>query len=132
MLGPDIGEQPAFGVGRRGIDRVDVDAPHPFDPDLGGGRRQSAPFRFDHDGRPGRPGLDSAQIAVSKSAGRSQGSVAASDAFFPFRDGVDVLAKAGIRAVIQPGGSRGDEEVIAACNEHDIAMIFTARRHFRH
>jgi len=76
--------------------------------------------------------LDSAQIAVSKSAGRSQGSVAASDAFFPFRDGVDVLAKAGIRAVIQPGGSKGDEEVIAACNEHDIAMIFTARRHFRH
>jgi phosphoribosylaminoimidazolecarboxamide formyltransferase / IMP cyclohydrolase len=76
--------------------------------------------------------LDSAQIAVTKSAGRSQGSVAASDAFFPFRDGVDVLAKAGIRAVIQPGGSKGDEEVIAACNEHDIAMIFTARRHFRH
>jgi phosphoribosylaminoimidazolecarboxamide formyltransferase/IMP cyclohydrolase len=76
--------------------------------------------------------LDSAQIAVTKSAGRSQGSVAASDAFFPFRDGVDVLARAGIRAVIQPGGSKGDEEVIAACNEHDIAMIFTARRHFRH
>ena len=76
--------------------------------------------------------LDSAQIAVTKSAGRSRGSVAASDAFFPFRDGVDSLAKAGVKAVIQPGGSRGDEEVIAACNEHDIAMIFTARRHFRH
>jgi phosphoribosylaminoimidazolecarboxamide formyltransferase/IMP cyclohydrolase len=76
--------------------------------------------------------LDSAQIAVTKSIGRSQGSVAASDAFFPFRDGVDVLAKAGIRAVIQPGGSKGDEEVIAACREHDIAMIFTGRRHFRH
>lgn len=76
--------------------------------------------------------LDSAQIAVTKSDGRSQGAVAASDAFFPFRDGVDSLAKAGVKAVIQPGGSRGDEEVIAACDEHDIAMVFTARRHFRH
>ncbi|MFO1095796.1 MAG: bifunctional phosphoribosylaminoimidazolecarboxamide formyltransferase/IMP cyclohydrolase [Planctomycetaceae bacterium] len=76
--------------------------------------------------------LDSAQIAVSKAADRVTGSVAASDAFFPFRDGVDVLAKAGVRAIIQPGGSRGDDEVIAACDEHGIAMIFTGRRHFRH
>jgi phosphoribosylaminoimidazolecarboxamide formyltransferase/IMP cyclohydrolase len=76
--------------------------------------------------------LDSAQIAVTKSSGRSQGSVAASDAFFPFRDGVDVLAQAGIKAVIQPGGSKGDDEVIAACDEHGIAMILTGRRHFRH
>ena len=76
--------------------------------------------------------LDSAQIAVTKSAGRSQGSVAASDAFFPFRDGLDTLARAGVKAVIQPGGSRGDDEVIAACDEHGIAMIFTGRRHFRH
>ena len=50
----------------------------------------------------------------------------------PFRDGVDEAAKAGVRAVIQPGGSRQDEEVIAACNEHGMAMIFTGRRHFKH
>jgi phosphoribosylaminoimidazolecarboxamide formyltransferase/IMP cyclohydrolase len=74
--------------------------------------------------------LDSAQIAVTKSAGRAKGSVVASDAFFPFRDGVDVLAKAGIRAVIQPGGS-GDNEVIAACTSTTLP-IFTGRRHFRH
>jgi phosphoribosylaminoimidazolecarboxamide formyltransferase/IMP cyclohydrolase len=56
----------------------------------------------------------------------------ASDAFFPFRDGIDVAARAGIAAVIQPGGSRNDAEVIAACNEHGMPMIFTGRRHFRH
>ena len=55
-----------------------------------------------------------------------------SDAFFPFRDGIDAAAKAGIRAVIQPGGSMRDNEVIAAANEHDIAMVFTGRRHFKH
>ncbi len=60
------------------------------------------------------------------------GSVMASDAFFPFRDGIDAAAKAGIRAVIQPGGSMRDNEVIAAANEHDIAMLFTGRRHFKH
>ncbi len=60
------------------------------------------------------------------------GSVMASDAFFPFRDGIDAAAKAGIRAVIQPGGSMRDNEVIAAANEHDIAMVFTGRRHFKH
>ncbi len=60
------------------------------------------------------------------------GSVMASDAFFPFRDGIDAAAKAGIRAVIQPGGSIRDEEVIAAANEADIAMVFTGMRHFRH
>ena len=60
------------------------------------------------------------------------GSVMASDAFFPFRDGIDAAAKAGIRAVIQPGGSMRDSEVIAAANEHDIAMVFTGRRHFKH
>ncbi|HXY36161.1 MAG TPA: bifunctional phosphoribosylaminoimidazolecarboxamide formyltransferase/IMP cyclohydrolase, partial [Planctomycetaceae bacterium] len=63
---------------------------------------------------------------------RSHDSVMASDAFFPFRDGIDVAARAGIAAVIQPGGSRNDAEVIAACNERDIPMIFTGRRHFRH
>ena len=56
----------------------------------------------------------------------------ASDAFFPFRDGPDAAAAAGVTAIIQPGGSRRDDEVIAACDEHGLAMIFTGRRHFRH
>src|SRR5690606_10616085 len=60
------------------------------------------------------------------------GSVMASDAFFPFRDGIDAAAAAGIRAVIQPGGSMRDKEVIAAADEHDLAMVFTGVRHFRH
>jgi phosphoribosylaminoimidazolecarboxamide formyltransferase/IMP cyclohydrolase len=60
------------------------------------------------------------------------GSAMASDAFFPFRDGIDAAAAAGIRAVIQPGGSMRDNEVIAAADEHDIAMVFTGIRHFRH
>jgi phosphoribosylaminoimidazolecarboxamide formyltransferase/IMP cyclohydrolase len=58
--------------------------------------------------------------------------VAASDAFFPFRDGLDVLAAAGVRAVIQPGGSVRDPEVVAAANEQGITMILTGQRHFRH
>ncbi|MCA9075717.1 MAG: bifunctional phosphoribosylaminoimidazolecarboxamide formyltransferase/IMP cyclohydrolase [Planctomycetaceae bacterium] len=76
--------------------------------------------------------LDSSFIAAHKAGERSQGAVVASDAFFPFRDGVDEAAKAGVRAVIQPGGSKQDEQVIEACNEHDMAMIFTGRRHFKH
>jgi phosphoribosylaminoimidazolecarboxamide formyltransferase/IMP cyclohydrolase len=79
--------------------------------------------------------VDAARIAAikAKNAGLSlRGSVAASDAFFPFRDGLDVVAKAGARAVIQPGGSVRDDEVIAAANEHRIAMVFTGMRHFRH
>ena len=56
----------------------------------------------------------------------------ASDAFFPFRDGIDAAAEAGVTAVIQPGGSIRDEEVIAAADEHGMAMVFTGRRHFRH
>ena len=76
--------------------------------------------------------LDSSWIAAHKAGDRSQRAVVASDAFFPFRDGIDEAAKAGVTAAIQPGGSKGDEEVIAACNEHNIAMIFTGRRHFRH
>ncbi len=76
--------------------------------------------------------LDSAFIAAHKSSERSCGGVVASDAFFPFRDGIDEAAQAGITAVIQPGGSRRDEEVIAACNEHGMAMVFTGRRHFKH
>ncbi|QJR80797.1 bifunctional phosphoribosylaminoimidazolecarboxamide formyltransferase/IMP cyclohydrolase [Alteromonas pelagimontana] len=77
----------------------------------------------------------SAKIAGIKAADESlevAGSVMASDAFFPFRDGIDAAAAAGIKAVIQPGGSMRDEEVIAAANEHDIAMVFTGMRHFRH
>lgn len=61
-----------------------------------------------------------------------KGSVLASDAFFPFRDGIDEAARHGITAVIQPGGSVRDVEVIQACDEHGIAMIFTGIRHFRH
>ena len=76
--------------------------------------------------------LDSARIAAERSAGRANGGVCASDAFFPFRDGLDATAAAGIKAVIQPGGSVRDEEVIAAANEHGIAMVFTSERHFKH
>jgi len=79
--------------------------------------------------------VDSARIAATKAenAGLSlRGSVVASDAFFPFRDGVDVVASAGATAVIQPGGSLRDEEVIAAADEHHIVMVFTGVRHFRH
>ncbi len=79
--------------------------------------------------------VNSARIAVIKAehAGLSvQGSVMASDAFFPFRDGLDNAAEAGVSAVIQPGGSIRDEEVIAAADEHGIAMVFTGMRHFRH
>ncbi|TDJ60996.1 MAG: bifunctional phosphoribosylaminoimidazolecarboxamide formyltransferase/IMP cyclohydrolase, partial [Proteobacteria bacterium] len=60
------------------------------------------------------------------------GSVMASDAFFPFRDGIDAAAEVGITAVIQPGGSKRDDETIAAANEHGMAMVFTGMRHFRH
>ncbi|HVW00538.1 MAG TPA: bifunctional phosphoribosylaminoimidazolecarboxamide formyltransferase/IMP cyclohydrolase [Planctomycetaceae bacterium] len=76
--------------------------------------------------------VDSAYMAAYKSGDRSRGGVVASDAFFPFRDGIDQAAAAGITAAIQPGGSRGDESVITACEEHGMAMIFTGRRHFRH
>ena len=79
--------------------------------------------------------VDSARIASIKAqnAGLSlAGSVVASDAFFPFRDGVDVVAQAGATAVIQPGGSLRDEEVIGAANELGLAMVFTGVRHFRH
>ena len=61
-----------------------------------------------------------------------EGAAAASDAFFPFRDGVDALAELGIRAIIQPGGSKRDAEIISAADEHGISMVFTGMRHFRH
>ena len=77
--------------------------------------------------------VDAVKVAVMKAPhGALKGSVAASDAFFPFRDGLDALADAGATAVVQPGGSVKDAEVIAAADEHGIAMVFTGRRHFRH
>lgn len=77
----------------------------------------------------------SAKIAGIKAADENlevAGSVMASDAFFPFRDGIDAAAAAGISAIIQPGGSIRDDEIIAAANEHGIAMVFTGMRHFKH
>ncbi|MEN9454640.1 MAG: bifunctional purine biosynthesis protein PurH [Pseudomonadota bacterium] len=79
--------------------------------------------------------VDSTRIAAIKAAAAGlplAGAVAASDAFFPFRDGVDVIAENGIKAIIQPGGSMRDEEVFAAADEHGIAMVLTGTRHFRH
>jgi len=79
--------------------------------------------------------VDSSMLAAHKarSAGHeTAGSVLASDAFFPFRDGVDEAAKAGVRAIIQPGGSVRDAEVVAAADEHGMAMVLTATRQFRH
>ncbi len=76
--------------------------------------------------------VDSCRLAVGKAQLPLDGTVAASDAFFPFRDGLDVLAEAGVRAVVQPGGSKRDEEVIAAADEHGMALVMTGRRHFRH
>jgi len=76
--------------------------------------------------------VDSCRLAVEKAQLPVAGCVAASDAFFPFRDGLDVLAKAGITAVVQPGGSKRDDEIVAAADEADIAMLMTGVRHFRH
>jgi phosphoribosylaminoimidazolecarboxamide formyltransferase/IMP cyclohydrolase len=76
--------------------------------------------------------VDSSDIAVKKASEKAQGAAAASDAFFPFADGVEALAEAGIEAVIQPGGSVRDEEVVEAANRHGLAMVFTGRRHFLH
>jgi phosphoribosylaminoimidazolecarboxamide formyltransferase/IMP cyclohydrolase len=76
--------------------------------------------------------VDSVKIATMKAKLPTEGCVLASDAFFPFRDGVDMAAGAGITAIIQPGGSVRDAEVIKAADEHDMAMIFTETRHFRH
>jgi phosphoribosylaminoimidazolecarboxamide formyltransferase/IMP cyclohydrolase len=76
--------------------------------------------------------VDSVHLAVRKAGERSRGSVLASDAFFPFRDNVDEAARAGVTAVVQPGGSLRDQDSIQACDEHGLAMIFTGVRHFRH
>lgn len=76
--------------------------------------------------------IDAVDIAVRKAGENIHDTILASDAFFPFRDSIDRIAEAGVRAIIQPGGSVRDEEVIAACNEHGIAMVFTGKRCFRH
>ena len=77
--------------------------------------------------------VDAVKVAVMKAAdGALKGSVAASDAFFPFRDGLDAAVAAGAVAVIQPGGSVRDDEVIKAADDHGVAMVFTGTRHFRH
>ena len=76
--------------------------------------------------------LDAARLACERAGTRAIGGVAASDAFFPFRDGLDVVVDAGASCVIQPGGSMRDEEVIAAADERNIVMVLTGVRHFRH
>jgi phosphoribosylaminoimidazolecarboxamide formyltransferase/IMP cyclohydrolase len=76
--------------------------------------------------------VDSCRLAIEKARVAVAGAAAASDAFFPFRDGLDLLGQAGVRAVVQPGGSVRDEELIAAADEQDLAMLFTGRRHFKH
>ena len=76
--------------------------------------------------------VDSVDIAIRKAGDRAAGSIMASDAFFPFPDSIEAAAEAGIVAIVQPGGSRRDDEVIAACNRHRIPMVFTGSRHFKH
>ena len=76
--------------------------------------------------------VDAVNLAIMKNGNKIKGSVMSSDAFFPFRDGVDQAAKAGVTAIIQPGGSIRDNEVIQAANEHNIAMVFTGIRLFKH
>jgi phosphoribosylaminoimidazolecarboxamide formyltransferase/IMP cyclohydrolase len=76
--------------------------------------------------------IDSVHIALGKAGPRARGCVLASDAFFPFSDAIEQAAQGGIAAIIQPGGSKGDPEVIEACNQHQLPMVFTGRRHFRH
>jgi phosphoribosylaminoimidazolecarboxamide formyltransferase/IMP cyclohydrolase len=76
--------------------------------------------------------VGAAERALARAGDRAVGAVAGSDAFFPFRDGLDALARAGVTAVVEPGGSRNDQELIDAANEHGIALLFSGRRHFRH
>ena len=76
--------------------------------------------------------VQSARLAVEQAGDKARGAVCASDAFFPFADGVEVCLAAGVSAVIEPGGSKRDDEVIAAVDAAGAAMVFTGRRHFRH
>jgi phosphoribosylaminoimidazolecarboxamide formyltransferase/IMP cyclohydrolase len=81
-------------------------------------------------GQPSR--VDSVKIALNKAGVRAPGSVLASDAYFPFADGVETAANGGISAIIQPGGSVNDPDVVEAARRHNLAMVFTGRRHFKH
>jgi phosphoribosylaminoimidazolecarboxamide formyltransferase/IMP cyclohydrolase len=76
--------------------------------------------------------VNSSWIAAKLAGDRAKGASLASDAFFPFPDGVEAAAAAGVTAIVQPGGSKGDAEVVAAADKHGIAMLFTGVRHFRH
>jgi phosphoribosylaminoimidazolecarboxamide formyltransferase/IMP cyclohydrolase len=76
--------------------------------------------------------VDSARLAVARAGDRAGGSVAASDAFFPFADGLEVLTKAGVRAIVEPGGSIRDDEVVAAAQAAGVSLYFTGVRHFFH
>jgi phosphoribosylaminoimidazolecarboxamide formyltransferase/IMP cyclohydrolase len=76
--------------------------------------------------------VDSVKLAAMKAILPTPGTVLASDAFFPFRDGVDAAAKAGVTAIVHPGGSIRDDEVVQAADEHGMAMVLTGMRHFRH
>ena len=76
--------------------------------------------------------VESGQLAAQKAAGRAAGGVCASDAFYPFPDGIEAAAAAGVAVVVQPGGSVNDDAIIAAANEHGLAMLFTGERQFRH
>jgi phosphoribosylaminoimidazolecarboxamide formyltransferase / IMP cyclohydrolase len=76
--------------------------------------------------------VDSTRIAIDKARGDLQGAVIGSDAFFPFPDAVDLAINNGITAFMQPGGSKGDEAAVEACDKRDAAMVFTGRRHFLH
>jgi phosphoribosylaminoimidazolecarboxamide formyltransferase/IMP cyclohydrolase len=81
-------------------------------------------------GQPSR--VDSVAIALKKAGDRAKGSVLGSDAFFPFPDGVELAANAGVTAIIEPGGSKRDEDAIRVANEYNMAMVFTGMRHFKH
>lgn len=74
----------------------------------------------------------SVKIAVELAGERAKGAVLASEAFFPMPDGPEIAAKAGVTAIVQPGGSKRDQEVIEVCNRYGVAMVFTGMRHFRH
>jgi phosphoribosylaminoimidazolecarboxamide formyltransferase/IMP cyclohydrolase len=76
--------------------------------------------------------VDATDHALQRAGEKARGAVLASDAFFPFPDSIEKAAKAGIAAIIQPGGSVRDDDVVKACNEHGVAMVFTGMRHFRH
>ena len=81
-------------------------------------------------GQPSR--VDSVAIALKKAGNRASGSVLGSDAFFPFPDGVELAVKAGVTAIIEPGGSKRDDDAIKVANEYNMAMVFTGMRHFKH